>query len=380
MREPGGSPSVIVIGGGVIGLASAWRLAREGANVTVLERGGAGRSASWVAAGMLAPISEAAFDDDHHTAFARASMARFPSFVAELEADADAAVALNTRGTLVVARDRDDAEFIRRAYEYRRAIGLPVDWCTGSEARDAEPALSPRIVAAMAVPDDHQIDTRALMRALARACERTGVKLLENTSVMRVIVQGDRVSGVETNAGRVASDAVIVAAGAWSASIEGIPARDIPPVRPVKGQLVRLSRTASFPLAHVIRAPRAYLMPKDDGSVVVGATQEEMGFDETPTAGGVSDILRHAWELVPGIHELPFQGVEVGLRPGSRDNHPVIGATSVRGLVMATGHFRHGILLAPATADAVAAGVLRGRFEGAEAFHPARFGAGHGDS
>lgn len=368
--------TVVIIGGGVIGLGSAWRLARAGASVTVVERGEAGRSASWVAAGMLAPISEAAFDDHDHVAFARASMARFPSFLDELQADADMPVALDTRGTLVVARDRDDAEFIRHAYEYRRSIGLPVEWYSGSEAREAEPVLSPRIVAAMAIPDDHQIDTRALLRALMRACVARGTEIVEHTEVLRVLVEHGRATGVETNAGRIEADTVILAAGAWSASIEGIPAGSVPPVRPVKGQLVRLRNDASFALTHVIRAPRAYLLPKHDGTVVVGATQEEMGFDVTPTAGGISDILRHAWELVPGIYDLPFDGVEVGLRPGSRDNHPIIGESAVPGLVMATGHFRHGILLAPATADAVAAGVLHGRYTGAEAFHPTRFAGG----
>ena len=380
MSSSSSNPGVVVVGGGVIGLAIAWRLAREGAAVTVVDRGQAGRAASWVAAGMLAPISEASFDDHDHVTFARASMARFPSFIAELEHDADAPVSLDTRGTLVVARDRDDAEYIRRAYEYRRAIGLPVEWLTGSEAREAEPVLSPRIVGAMAIPDDHQIDTRAFMTALVRACARRGVTLMENTSVRRIVVAHGRATGVETASGRVDADTVVLAAGAWSASIDGVPAPWVAPGAARQGAARAAAARRAVPLAHVIRAPRAYLLPKHDGTIVVGATQEEMGFDVTPTAGGVSDILRHAWELVPGIYDLPFDGVEVGLRPGSRDNHPIIGATGVRGLVMATGHFRHGILLAPATADAVADGIARGRFSGAEAFNPARFCAGPTES
>jgi glycine oxidase len=183
------------------------------------------------------------------------------------------------------------------------------------------------------------------------------------------------VTGVETPGGHVDADVVVLAAGAWSGAIDGIPANALPPVRPVKGQLLRLRHAEPFALGHVIRSPRVYLLPKADGTVIVGATQEEMGFDLTPTAGGVSDLLRHAWELVPGIYELPFHAVEVGLRPASRDNHPIIGATRVAGLIAATGHYRHGILLTPATADAVADGVLRGTFTGVEAFSPARFGA-----
>ena len=378
MGNSSGKTNVVIVGGGVIGLAAAWRLAREGASVTVIDRDKVGRSASWVAAGMLAPISEAAFDDHEYVRFARASMARFPSFLDELQRDADMPVALDARGTLVVARDRDEAEFIRRAFDYRRSIGLPVAWLSGSEARETEPALSPRVVGAMAIPDDHQVDTRAFLTALARACALGGVELKENAPVRHIVVHNGRVTGVDTPDGHIAADTVVLAAGAWSGSIDGIPAAAVPPVRPVKGQLVRLRHAAPFALTHVIRSPRAYLLPKHDGSVIVGATQEEMGFDLTPTAGGISDILRHAWELVPGIYELPFEAVEVGLRPGSPDNHPIIGATGIAGLVAATGHFRHGILLAPATADAIANGVLRGQYAGAEAFAPTRFGADAG--
>jgi glycine oxidase len=179
---------------------------------------------------------------------------------------------------------------------------------------------------------------------------------------------------VEARGERVDAGVVVVAAGAWSGGLAGIPADVLPPVRPVKGQIVRLKRTNDFALAHMIRGPWAYLLPKADGTLVVGATQEEAGFDVAPTAGGVKNILEHAWEVVPSIYDLPLESIEVGLRPGTRDHRPVIGPTRVRGLVMATGHFRHGILLAPATAEAVCAGVTTGRFrDDLAAFAPGRF-------
>ncbi|HXV13423.1 MAG TPA: glycine oxidase ThiO [Candidatus Krumholzibacteria bacterium] len=368
---------VVVVGGGVIGLSIAWRSARAGAHVTVIERDRVGAGASRAAAGMLAPITEAGHGhgDQAMTRFARASLARYRSFAAELEADADSPVTLDTRGTLIAALDRDDVEAVRRAFEHRRALGLPVEWLAGAGAREKEPLLSPRTSAAMWIPDDHQVDTRGLLEALLRACTHRGVVIRESAEVSRVLVRDGAVAGVRTTHDDAEAEVVVMAAGAWSGAIDGIPAGAVAPVRPVKGQIVRLRGAEHFPLAHVIRSPRVYVLPKTDGSVLVGATQEEMGFDVRPTAGAVKDLLEHAWELLPAIYELAFEGVEVGLRPASRDHLPIIGPTRVRGLVMATGHFRSGILLAPATADAVVEGIASGRFgDLVAAFSPERFG------
>jgi len=365
---------VAIVGGGVIGLSIAWRLARAGARVTVFDRDPVGHGASRVAAGMLAPITEAGpGHDDAMVRFARASVARYPSFVAELEHDADMAVPLDARGTLIAALDRDDAESIKRAFEYRRAQNLPAEWISGARAREIEPLLSPRVNAAVWIPDDHQVDTRALLAALARACAHRGVTIREGNAVDNVRVHDDAVVGVNVASEDVHADVVVVAAGAWSGTIGGVPGA-IAPVRPVKGQIVRLRATDAFSLAHVIRTPRVYVLRKADGSVRVGATQEEVGFDLEPVAGAVKDLLEHAWEVLPAIYELPFDGVDVGLRPASRDHLPIVGNTRMRGLVMATGHFRSGILLAPATADAVVEGIAKGRFgDDVAAFSPQRF-------
>jgi glycine oxidase len=367
---------VLIVGGGVIGLSAAWRLARAGAGVTVIERDRVAQGASRVAAGMLAPIAEAGHGhgDEALMRFARASLARYPSFAAELEHDADLPVPVDARGTLFVALDRDDAEAIRRAYEFRRSLGLAVEWLPGAQVREVEPLLAPRANAAMLIPDDRQVDPRALVAALARACAHRGVTIRESTTVERIVVSGDDAVGVRTPQGDVETEVVVVAAGAWSGGLEGVPIGTLPPVRPVKGQIVRLRGTNGFALAHVIRTPRVYVLPKPDGSVLVGATQEEAGFDSRPSAGGVKDLLEHAWDVLPAVYELPFESVEVGFRPAARDHLPIIGAAGVHGLVMATGHFRSGILLAPATADAVVAGIATGRFgDEVAAFSPARF-------
>ncbi|HKW12944.1 MAG TPA: FAD-dependent oxidoreductase, partial [Candidatus Krumholzibacteria bacterium] len=187
-------------------------------------------------------------------------------------------------------------------------------------------------------------------------------------------IENDAASGVEVNGERVEADVIVLSAGAWSGTIEGMPEDVIPQVRPIRGQILRLTRTADFAMKRVVRGPRAYLLPKDDGTVVVGATQEEVGFDAVPTAGGVKSILENAWEMVPSIYDLPIERIEVGLRPGTRDHLPLIGPTRIRGLIMATGHFRHGILFAPTTADAVCRGILTGTFgDDVAAFTPDRF-------
>jgi glycine oxidase len=347
-----------IVGGGIAGLAVAWRAQQRGLRTVVLERGRLAHGATYVAAGMLAPISEARVGERGLLALSRASLDRYPAFVQELRAASDADPGYSAAGTLLVARDRDEAEALERELAERAAMGLPVERLLPSEARRREPALAPTLRLALDIPGDHAIDPRMLSTALAAAVERAGGVLREHAEVASVTTAGDdRVEGVELTTGeRIDADQVVVAAGAWVNRLDGLPAHARVPVRPVKGQIMRL-RDPAGPglLTRTIRMQPGYLVPRGDGRYVLGATMEEQGFDTAPTAGGIFELLRDAIELVPGVSELQIDEVSAGLRPGTPDNAPVLGPGAIGGLQWAAGCFRHGILLAPIVADALAA-------------------------
>jgi glycine oxidase len=368
---------VIVIGGGVIGLAVAWRLAQHGAEVLVLERGEPGRGTSHVAAGMLAPVSEAAPREEPLLRLGIASARAYPQFVAALREASGLDPGYVRCGTLIAARDPDEAEVLERELQIRERFGLAVRRLRPTEARRLEPALAPTLRGALEVGDDHAIDPRRLTVALVAALGAAGAQLRTGTEVAEVQLAGDdAVQGVRLRDGnRLPADAVVIAAGVWSAAIPGIPEDARIPLRPVKGQIMRLHDPAGPGLmTRALRLPAAYLVPRGDGRYVLGATVEERGFDTTVTAGALFELLRDAVELVPGVGELVVDELSAGIRPGTPDNAPIIGAGAVPGLYWATGHYRHGILLAPMTAELVAAAVL-GREASApgEWFSPARF-------
>jgi glycine oxidase len=341
---------IAIIGGGVIGLGIAWQLARRGAPALLFERDSVGQAASWSAAGMLAPLSEVGFEEEDFLHLGRNSLHLYPQFLDELKKDSGLEVPLDTRGTLLVGLDRDDAERLRRLFEFRMQLGLPVEWLSGGGAREIEPLISPRVSSAIWIPDDHQIDNRLLTGALKTAFVKCGGALHENLPVREISTDNGRVTGLRTDGGFVAAAQIVIAAGCWSKQFEGIPKELLPPVRPVKGQIITLRADDSFALSHVVRAPDAYLLPKDDGRVILGASEEEMGFDTTITAGPVYKLLERGWEAIPAIYDLVVDEMEAGLRPGSRDHDPIVGETPIDGLYYATGHYRHGILLAPSTA------------------------------
>ncbi len=360
---------VTIVGGGVIGLAVAWRARSRGLSVTVLERGEIGRGTSYVAAGMLAPVAEVEFGDAGRVALelGLCSGELWPGFAAELEQVSGMEVGLRRYGTLVLARDEDEARELERQIAFRESLGLRTIRLRGSGARAREPGLAPTVRLAFEAPDDHSVDPRLVLAALRRACEATGVQLREHAPVVRIECDGKderdgggsgdgtRVTGVELEDGElVAVRQLVIAAGPWSDGLEGLPALGRVPVRPVKGQLLRL-RDPGGPglLERVVRFEGGYLVPRVDGRYVLGATVEERGFERHATAGGVYELLRDAHELVPGVSELQIEELCVGLRPGTPDNLPVIGPGAVDGLTWATGHYRNGILLAPLTAELV---------------------------
>ena len=370
-------PKTVVIGAGVVGLGIAWRLAQAGCVVTVFDRGEAGHGASWAAAGMLAAAVETEPGEEPLLPLALESQRLWPDFARELEAASGISVNYRDEGTLVVALNRDDAVQLRHSYEFQKGLGLDLHWLNAAEVRQREPHLKPGIAAAVWSPNDHQVENRDLGRALAVAARKAGVELVEHCAVREAILAGGRVAGVVTERGREPADVVVLAAGAWSREIGGIPPAYLPPVRPIKGQMLALQMDPAAPLLrHVVWLPRAYLTPRNDGRLIIGATVEERGFDASLTAGGMLALLEGAWRAVPTIEELPIAETWVGFRPGSRDDAPMLGPSGIDGLVVATGHHRNGILLSPVTAAVVSTFVLTGRLpETARPFSPERFAA-----
>jgi glycine oxidase len=351
---------VAVVGAGVIGLAVGWRAAQRGLNVVVLERGDEpARQASAVAAGMLAPISETLATELPLMRLGLASVQEYPDLVAELHDATGMDTGYLRCGTLLAARDADEAEALGRELALRQSLGLAAHRLRASEARRLEPALAPTLRLALDVPDDHAIDPRKLTAVLVRALRAAGGELRTNARVAELTTADGRVTGVRIADGeRVVAEQVVVAAGPWSSSLDGIPEGASIPVHPVKGQILRM-HDPSGPglLTRVVRFTGGYLVPRGDGRYVLGATMEERGFDTTVTAGAVFELLRDAFELVPSITELIIDELSAGLRPSTPDNAPAIGPGAIEGLHWATGHFRHGVLLAPITARMVLAGL-----------------------
>ncbi|MER6583768.1 FAD-dependent oxidoreductase [Nonomuraea sp. NPDC001023] len=420
----------VIVGGGVVGLSIAWRLAREGLPVTVVDPA-PGRGASYAAAGMLAPVSEVAYTEEPLLRLGAASLRRWPSFAAELAADAGLgpdfgagsgaglgtglsggpgggagarageafggafgmigpegaggrALDLRADGTLDVAFGADDLAALDDLAAFMDKLGLRVERLTGRECRRLEPMLAPSVRGGLLAPGDAWVDPRRVTAALLGALDRLGVPVVR-ARVTGLLRDGDAVPDAVAGAGtspwsssgtggavtgvrlepvpgqpepavrEIAAERVVLAAGAWSGELADVP------VRPVKGQIMRL-RSAQPLLGRCVRGTvhgtPVYLVPRGDGELVLGATQEELGFDTRVTAGGLYELLRDARELVPGVTELEVADVVAGLRPGTPDNLPIIGAGEAPGLVLATGHHRGGVLLAPLTAALVTAAVL----------------------
>jgi glycine oxidase len=346
---------VAVVGGGVIGLAAAWRARQRGLEVVVLDRADFGTGASRAAAGMLAPVAEADAQERALLVHNLESARRWPAFAAELADVTGLDVGYRACGSLLLARDRDEAEHVERERALRERMGLAVERLLGSEARRREPALAPSLRLALALPDDHAVEPARLVAALVEACSRAGVHLHPHTEVEDLAA--------------LDAERVVIAAGAWSGSLGAVP------VRPVKGQALRLRDPSGPGLCdHVLRFEGGYFVPRGDGRYYLGATMEERGFDTAVTALGVYELLREAAEVLPGILELEIEEAFAGLRPGTPDNAPVVGTDPVdERIVWATGHFRNGILLCPLTADLIADELTGGRPD--HALRPERFAA-----
>lgn len=363
-----GAVDVAIVGGGIIGLSLAWRLAARGHSVCVLEREQPGAGASSVAAGMLAPVSEVESSEQGRRALALAlrSATLWRDFGRELEAASGASIGLSQAGTLMVARDEDEARELERQLELRSALGLQASRLLPSQARALEPALAPVIRLAAELDGDHSVDPPAVLCALQRACEQSGVRLACNSEVVGLEYAGGAggsgarvAAGVRLAGGEVLrAERVVIAAGAWSGALSFLPEQVAVPVRPVRGELLWLRDPgATAPIRRSIRAGRVYLVPRLDGRLIVGASMEERGFEQAPRAGSVYELLRAAYELVPLTYELCFERVRVGFRPGTPDNLPLLGESALGGLYLATGHYRNGILLAPLSCELLAGAI-----------------------
>ncbi|HEY9368263.1 glycine oxidase ThiO [Streptomyces sp.] len=370
---------VLVIGGGIIGLVTAWRAAQRGLRVAVADPepgGGAAR----VAAGMLAAVTELHYGEETLLGLNLESARRYPDFVAELADATGLDVGYRACGTLAVALDADDRAHLRELHALQTRCGLESVWLSGRDCRRLEPMLAPGVRGGLRVDGDHQVDPRRLADALLAACERAGV-VFHRAWAERLTVVRDRAAGAVLDDGtEVCADQVVLAGGSLSGKLTGVPAQALPPVRPVKGQVLRLTVPPAYApflsrtVRAVVRGSHVYLVPRENGELVVGATSEELGWDTTVTAGGVYELLRDAHELVPGLTELPLTETRAGLRPASPDNAPLLGATALPGLLLATGHYRNGVLLTPATGDVMAEVLATGVLpEEARPFSPRRF-------
>jgi glycine oxidase len=373
------SYDVVVVGGGLIGLASAWRLVQRGLRVAVVDPAPAA-AASHAAAGMLAPITEVHYGEDRLLRLNVAAAERYPAFVDELESEARTQVGYRRCGTLTVAADASDRAVLDDLASYLDGFDLRPQRLTSRECRMLEPMLATRVRGGLLTPHDHQVDNRRLAAALLTAVVGRGVTLVHD-HVAALVTGSDRATGVRLGRGEaLGAGTVLLAAGPWSGRLAPLTPEVAPPVRPVKGVVMRLHDPASPPtlsrnLRAVVAGGHVYLVPRADGEVVIGATVEEKGFDTTVQAGAVYELLRDAHDLVPGLAEWPLVETLAGLRPGSPDNAPIVGPAAMPGLVVASGHYRNGVLLTPITADAIAACVVDGVLPSEIAdFTPERFG------
>lgn len=385
MTEVPESTDLVVIGGGIIGLSVAYEAARRGSSVLVVEKDRPGGGATPVAAGMLAPVSEAEPSTPELIELGLESCRLYPEFVRSIEQDSGLRCHYETDGTLMVGLDRDDLEELEHAAIAHEQLGLEVERLDARAIRKLEPRLSPRAIGGLRVNADRQVDPRAMSAALFEAILARGGTVLsgweltaleagesvEAVLIDEVVGPGDEMvdEGARANRetrgqghglgnARVRTSAVVAAAGPWTHQL--LPELGSLPLRPVKGQVVRLRGEPL--LRHVVRTPDVYLVPRKTGELIVGASVEEQGFDVRPTAGIAMDLLDNAFEALPGVYELELVEVAVGLRPAFRDNAPAIGPMKTPGLYVATGHYRNGIMLAPATArylvDAIETGTV----------------------
>jgi len=363
-------PDVAIVGGGLIGGTIAWELARHKLQVVVLDRQHPGREASWAAAGILSasPESPAAIPV---VPLFKASLAMFPQFVETIEQDTGRKVGFRRKGAIEAFLSGDVRRELSTFMALNHGLGLAAEPLPIEKARELEPDLSEEAQAAALLPDDAAVDSRLLTEAVLVAALKTGAMIRPDSDVSRLMSSGGRVTGVVAGGEPLSAGHIVIAAGCCSAQIEGL--AHIAPTRPVRGQMVSL-RSRSVNIQRVLRSARGYLVPRDDGRLVAGSTTESAGYEKGVTASGIEQILRSVLELAPGLADAAITETWSGLRPDSPDHLPILGPADLEGLLIATGHYRNGILLAPVTAMLVREWIMEGRASlETETFSPMRF-------
>jgi glycine oxidase len=365
------SGDVVVVGAGLIGLSIAFELARRGASVRVYDRAEPARAASWAGAGMLAPYTER-IADEALLELCAASLTQYPTFVERVRDASGIDSHLRLDGVLYAAFEQEGFELLRRHGEQLRARGVACEMLDRARMLAAEPWLGAAVTGGLLKSGEGHVDNRRLGRALVAACTSRSVPV-ERSFTIKVECDSRRVLGVRTDRGFNGARAVVNACGAWSSQLGGVPEACVPQIQPVKGQMIALNVPAGF-VTRATWVPGAYLVPRDDGRLLVGATVESTGFDERVTSGGIHELLHAALAAAPALSAFTVTESWSGLRPGTPDGLPVLGATALEGYYLATGHYRNGILLAPATARSIADAVESGDSVALAPFSIARFG------
>ena len=363
----------VIAGGGLIGTAIALELSRAALRVAVFDAQEPGREASWASAGILSPAPE----NPAMIALVplgKASLAMYPDYIAMVEELAGISTGYRAKGTVVALFSRHAREELNTIIALHHGLGLKADALSAKEARELEPVLSEELEAAVLRPDEASVDNRCLADALLAALERSGGQIFAGSPVRSVWREASQCLGIVLGSGeKISANQTIIAAGCFSSQIAGV--EEFAPVRPTKGQMASL-RCASAKIERVLWSERIYLVPRNDGRILAGATVEQVGFDKAVTAAGVHANLDGAIELSPALAAAHLEATWAGLRPDTPDHMPIIGATDIEGLHIATGHFRSGVLLTPITAKLVSEQVLQKTPSGVgERFSPLRFRA-----
>ena len=363
-----------IVGAGIAGLTLARELGGEGRKVVVLDRASPGHGATWAAAGMLAPLVEARLEERPLMEFGRQALEAYRQYLDDIAEETGIDCGYRDDGVLIVAVDRDHLALLRHAFQEQHDMGLPVEWASGYDLREREPYLAPGVPGGIMSRSDHQVDNRRLVAALLEALRLREVEVIGEAGDIAIERGDDGTLRCLCNGMSIVAGSVVVATGAWNDLLATVDRDLAGALRPVKGQILRLDQRSFHVLDHVLRTPDVYLAPKSDGTIVLGASSEDKGFDATVTAGEIYELLRRARLCLPVVMELPILETRVGFRPATVDHLPLIGPTAASGVYIAGGYYRHGILFAPMVARILADTLLHGRSSlWLETFSPHRF-------